>query len=55
MPVIQSGTFELAVVDLKAQGADKVKHTAGDGAGAGNVAGVLRDLRADKHEMKHNG
>ena len=42
MPVVESGSFELAVVNGESHGLDYVQARAGRGAGARDVAGVLR-------------
>ena len=42
MPVVKTCALELAVVNSKAQRLDKVKRRADRGAGARDVAGVLR-------------
>ena len=52
MPVIQPGPLELAVVHGEAHGADQVQPCAGGGAGAGDVAGVLGDLRFQKYNVQ---
>ena len=52
VPVVQPRPFQLAVVNGEAHGADEVEPGAGDGAGAGDVAGVLGDLRLDENEVE---
>ena len=51
VPVIQPGALQFPVVNRKAQRADKVQGSACGGAGAGDVAGVLRYLRLMKNDM----
>ena len=51
IPVIQPGTFELFVVDLKAHRFDQVQTGAGSGAGAGDVAGILGNLRLHQYDI----
>ena len=52
-PVIQSGTFELAVIQGKAQRVDEMQGRARVGAQAYNIAGVGGYLRLKEHHMKH--
>ena len=52
MPVVQSGAFELAVVNGKAHGLHQVQGRTGAGAGAGDVPRVLRNLRFDQNNVK---
>ena len=51
MPVIQPRALQLAVVDGKAERFDEMKRRAGCGAGARDVAGVLRDLRFEQDDV----
>ena len=51
MPVVQSRALEFAVIDLKAERADEVKRRARGGAGARNVARVLRDFGFVKYNI----
>ena len=53
LPVVQPGPLELPVGDLKAQGLDQMQAAAGGGAGAGDVAGVLGDLRLHQYDVEH--
>ena len=45
MPVIQPGAFELFIIDRKTNRADKMQPRARCGACAGDIPGILRDLR----------
>ena len=51
LPVIQPRALQAAVGDGKAERLDEMQRAAGDGAGAGDVAGVLRDLRLEKYDV----
>ena len=53
MPVIQPGAAHGPLGDIEAQRPDEMQHGAGCGAGAGNIAGVLRDLRRNKDNVQH--
>lgn len=53
IPVIEPGTFEVAVGDLKAEGSHKVEPCARSGTGARDIAGVLRDLRLEQHDVQN--
>ena len=52
MPVVQPGPLDGPVGDVEAQRADEVQAAAG-GAGAGDVAAVLRYLRLYQYDMQH--
>ena len=54
LPIIEPGTFELAIIDTKAQWSYQVKLTAGCGAQARYVAGIRRNLRFDQHHVKRD-
>ena len=45
IPVIQPRPLHRLVRNIEAQGADQMQSGPGDGAGAGDIAGVLGDLR----------
>ena len=47
IPVVEPRSFQIAVGDLKAEGSHKVQPCARSGAGAGDVARVLGDLRLE--------
>jgi len=51
VPVVQSRALQLLVVHGKAHWADQMQRGTGGGAGAGNVAGVLWDLRLMQYDM----
>ena len=53
MPVVQTGTLHALIVDSKAERLDQMQHTTCRRTGAGNVAGVLRDLRLDQNNVEH--
>ena len=53
MPVIQTGPLHALVVDSKAERLDQMQHTACRRTGAGNVAGVLRNLWLDQNNVEH--
>lgn len=53
MPVIQTGTFELLVVNGETERLNQMQNCSGDCACTRNVAGILRDLRLDQYNMKH--
>lgn len=52
MPVVESGSFELAVVNGEAHWLDYVQARAGRGAGARDVAGVLRYFRFNENYVQ---
>ena len=52
VPVVKAGTFELFVIYGKAHGPHKVQPRARGRAGAGDVAGVLGDLRLHQHDIQ---
>ncbi len=52
VPVIQPGVLELLVVDGKAHGAHQMQPTGRARAGAGHVAGVLRDAGFHKDDVQ---
>ena len=51
IPVVKSRAPQLAVVYLKAERAHKMKRSTRRRAGAGDVAGILRDLRLHKNDI----
>ena len=53
IPVVESRAFEVAVGDLKAERTHQMQSGAGGGAGAGDVAGVLRDLGLKYHDIEN--
>lgn len=53
IPVVEPGTFEVAVGDLEAEGSHKVEPCARSGTGARDIAGVLRDLRLEQHDVQN--
>ena len=54
MPVVQTGPLHSPVGNIKAQRADQMQTAAGGGAGAGDVAAVLWDLRLHQHNVQHD-
>lgn len=50
---VQTCTLHALVVDSKAERLDQMQHTACRRTGAGNVAGVLRNLRLDQNNVEH--
>ena len=52
-PALRPRPLEPAVLDGKAHRADQVQLRPRHRAGAGNIAGILRDLRLYQHNMKH--
>ena len=52
--VIQSGTPELAVLELKPQRPDQMQPATGVGAKTYDITGVRRYLRLVKYDMKHD-
>ena len=52
VPVIQPGALQLFVFNGKAHGPHQVQPRARGGAGACNVAGVLRNLRLHQHDVQ---
>ena len=57
MPVIESRALELFVVDGEAHRLDDMQARAGGGAGAGDIARILRDFRFNQNEIerRHGG
>ena len=53
MPVVETRPLHGLLRDVEAQGADQVQLAAGGGAGAGDIAAVLWDLRLHQYDMKH--
>ena len=53
VPVIESRAFEVAVGDLEAEGSHEVESSARSGTGARDIAGVLRDLRLEQHDVQN--
>jgi hypothetical protein len=51
-PVIQARPFQIAVTQLKSQGANQVQGGTGGGAGAGDISRIGGDLRLYQHYMK---
>ena len=51
-PVIQSSSFELFVINRKAQFPDQVQYTDGGTAETSYIAGVWRDLRLNQNDME---
>ena len=54
VPVVQTGAFELAVVDFKSQRFHQMQRSACGGAGTRDVAGVLRNLRLDQYDIQQS-
>ena len=52
VPVVQPGVLELPVVDGKAHRPHQMEAAGRAGAGAGHVAGVLRDARLHQHDVQ---
>ena len=53
VPVVETGSLEVAVGDLEPERSHKVEPCARSGTGAGDVAGVLRNLRLKKHDIQN--
>lgn len=51
VPLVEPRPFELLVINDEAHGPHQVEPRAGDGAGAGYVAGVLGDLGLDENDV----
>ena len=51
LPVVHAGAFELAVVELEAEGFDEMEGGVGGGAEAGDVAGVGRDFGFEEDDV----
>ena len=52
-PVVQPRPADGLLADVEAQRLHQMEAAAGGGAGAGNVAGILRDLRLNQHNIQH--
>ena len=53
VPVVQPGPADGLLRDVESQRPDQVQAAAGGGAGAGDVAAVLGDLRFHQHDIEH--
>ena len=53
MPIIQSRAFHLFVIQLETERLHHVQSRAGRGAGAADVAGVLRDFRLYQNNVEN--
>ena len=53
MPVVQTCAFHALVVEREAERLDQMQHAAGRRAGAGDIAGILRNLRLDQNDIDH--
>jgi hypothetical protein len=53
MPVIKTGPADSLLGDVKTQRTDQMKPAAGGGAGAGDIAAVLGDLRFHQYNIQH--
>lgn len=53
IPVVEPRSLEVAIGDLEAEGSHKVEPCARSGTGARDVAGVLRDLRLEEHDVQN--
>ena len=53
VPIVQPGPLEGSVGDIEPQRTDQMQGTAGDGAGAGDIPGVGRDLRLHQYKIDH--
>ena len=53
VPVVQPRALEVAVGDFEAEGLDQMEPRAGSGSGAGDVAGVLWDLRLEEYDIQN--
>ena len=51
VPVVQPGPFQVPVAQGEAQRLHQMQHRAGGSAGAGNVAGILRDFRVHQDNV----
>lgn len=52
MPVVQTCAFELGIVNLEAHRTDQMQPCTRCGAGAGNIARILRNLRLNKNNIQ---
>jgi hypothetical protein len=52
-PVVKPRALQIPVVQAEAQRLDQVQRRAGGRACPGDVAGILRDFRADQHHVHH--
>ncbi len=52
LPVVHAGPFEIAVVQMEAEGRTEPRLGSGGDAGSSDVAGVLRDFRAVEDDVE---
>jgi hypothetical protein len=53
-PVVQPGPFDRLLTDVEAQRLNEVQSAAGSRAGAGDISGVLGDLRFYQYNIYHS-
>ena len=53
-PVVQPRPFDRLFADVEAQGLNEMEAAPGGGAGAGDVAAVLRDLRFHQYNVQQS-
>ena len=53
MPVVEPGALHGLVRNVEAERLDEVQPRTGRGAGARDVAAILRDLRLNEHDIQH--
>ena len=53
LPVIESGSFQGAIVDGESQGLDQVQSRTGGEAEPPDVPGIRRDLGFDEDDVEH--
>jgi hypothetical protein len=54
MPIIETGTLQMLVIDGKAQGLHQMQLNARVGTGAGDIARVAGNLRLYQNDMQKN-
>jgi hypothetical protein len=53
VPVIQAGSADSLLGNVKSKGADQMKPTAGCSAGPGDITAVLGDFRFHQYDIQH--
>ena len=54
-PIVEAGSAQLTVINLKSQRFNQVQLGSGGGAGAGHIAGVGRNLGLVENDPGHGG
>ena len=54
MPVIESGAFQLCIVNLKTHRFHQMQAAPRHCAGSRDIAGILRDFRLDQYDIQHD-